>query len=90
MSVDEYSLPDLSFNERDTILAEEVKETLKTLRNICAPGPGGLPTEPLKKRPALLNHLLAYVFNYFLRGKELPPTWRTPIHSSLNNFRYNF
>lgn len=64
--VDEYSLPDLSFNKEETILAEEVKEALKTRK-----------TAVHWTVVVLLYHLLDYVFNCFLKGKEMLTARRT-------------
>ena len=53
------------------------------MKNGRASGPNGLPIELIKHGPDALLELLAYVFNCFLRGEELPPEWKTAHISNL-------
>jgi hypothetical protein len=78
-----YQKYDISYREETEITPEEIKKHANAMKNGKAPGPGGVPIELIKYGPDKLFQLLAYTFNLFLRGEELPPEWKTAYISNL-------
>ena len=69
--------------EDQEITPAQVKNAVKSMKNGKAPGPGGVQIELIKHGPEVLFELLAYVFNLFLGGEEVPGEWTTAYMSNI-------
>jgi hypothetical protein len=73
--------------ETERITVNEVKETLRRMKNHKAPSPGGIPIELLKYAPQITQEQVAELFNDFLFGEEIPEEWKLALIGSLHKKR---
>lgn len=73
----------IDVNTEDKFSQYENEITLKGLKKGKAPGAEEVPIVLLKYNAEKLFHLLTYIFNLFLRGKELLSKWKLTHISNL-------
>ena len=68
----------------ETITEEEIKNTIKKLKNNKSPGPDGFPGEFYKCFQAEMIPLLHRVYNYALNARDPPRTWGEAVISVIH------
>lgn len=76
-STQENGPQNITINESTTITAEEVKETLKKIKNRKSPGQDGIPNELLKYGGESLVTEITSLANKILLEQRIPSAWKT-------------
>ncbi len=72
-------------DEIKPITVDEIKETLREMKNGKAAGPGNIPIELIKNGPTILLEILTEICNKCMIGKEdIPEDWNLAYISSLH------
>jgi hypothetical protein len=66
------------------VIQNEVKETLRRMKNHKAPGPEGIQTELLKYAPRITSEHATELFNDCLFGEDIPEEWKLALIRSLH------